>query len=295
MTDGHQRPAISPMTWLADLAYCLVGVSFSGLALKGFLIPNHFFDGGLTGASLLLREAYGLNIAYLIVPLNLPFIIMGARLIGQDFAIKTLLSVAVLGLCLLVAPYPIVTSDRLLVSIFGGVFLGLGMGMAMRGGAALDGIEVLALYTGKRVAFTTSEIILAFNVLIFLIAAALVGFESALYSTLTYYAASRTTNYVVEGLEEYTSVTIVSGESDAIKRALVMELGRGITVYKGERGFLPGSFHVSRPVDIISTVVTRLEVRRLSNMVHGIDPKAFVVTAAAKAAVGGVLRRRARH
>ncbi len=295
MSDGHQRPVTSPMTWLADLGYCLVGVLFSGLALKGFLIPNQFFDGGLTGASLLLREAYGLNIAYLIVPLNLPFIVLGARLIGQDFAIKTLLSVAVLGLCLLVVPYPIVTSDRLLVSIFGGVFLGLGMGMAMRGGAALDGIEVLALYTGKRVAFTTSEIILAFNVLIFLIAAALVGLESALYSTLTYYAASRTTNYVVEGLEEYTSVTIVSGESDAIKRALVMELGRGITVYKGERGFLPGSFHVSRPVDIISTVVTRLEVRRLSNLVHRIDPKAFVVTAAAKEAVGGVLRRRARH
>ena len=280
---------------IADLGYALVGIGFSGFALKGFLIPNSFFDGGLTGASLVLHELYGINIAYLIVPLNLPFILLGARLIGRDFAVKTALCVLGLGLCLLLVPYPTVTSDRLLVSIFGGVFMGLGMGMAMRGGAALDGIEVLALYTGKRVAFTTSEIILAFNVLIFLSAAALLGLESALYSTLTYYAASRTTNYVVEGLEEYTSVTIVSGESDAIKRALVMELGRGITVYKGERGFLPGSFHVSRPVDIISTVVTRLEVRRLSNTVHAIDPKAFVVTAAAKEAVGGVLRRRARH
>ena len=291
MTESHQQPSV----WLTDLGYVLVGIAFSGFALKGFLIPNHFFDGGLTGASLVIHEIYGINIAYLIVPFNLPFILLGAKLIGRDFAFKTLLAVGGLGLCLLLVPYPTITSDRLLVSIFGGVFLGVGMGMAMRGGAALDGIEVLALYTGKRVAFTTSEIILAFNVVIFLIAAALLGLESALYSTLTYYAASRTTNYVVEGLEEYTSVTIVSGESDAIKRALVMELGRGITVYKGERGFLPGSFDVSRPVDIVSTVVTRLEVRRLSNLVHRIDPKAFVVTAAAKEAVGGVLRRRARH
>lgn len=278
-----------------DTTYVVLGILFSGFALRGFLIPNHFFDGGVTGASLVLHELYHLNIAGLVVLLNLPFVLLGARLIGRGFAVRSFFTIVGFGACLLFVPYPIITSDRLLVSIFGGVFLGMGMGLTMRGGAALDGVEVLALFTGKRVAFTTAEIILAFNVLIFLVAALTLGLETALYSTLTYYAASRTTNYVVEGLEEYTNVTIVSGESDAVKRALVMELGRGITVYKGERGFLPGSFHVSHPVDIISTVVTRLEVRRLRNTVHAIDPKAFIVTASAKEAVGGVLRRRAHH
>ena len=280
---------------IGDLVSSLLGVLSVGFALKSFLIPNHFLDGGVTGLSLALEEFYGVNIAYPIVLLNLPFVLLGARLIGIRFAVKTLLCVAALGLVLLFVRYPIVTSDKLLVSIFGGVFLGLGIGLAMRGGSALDGIEVLALYTGKRVAFTTSEIILGLNTLIFLLAAFQLGLEAALYSTLTYYAASRTTDFVVEGLEEYTSVTIVSGASEAIKQALVMELGRGITVYKGERGFLPAQFEVSFPVDIIFTVVTRREVRRLRDVVHALDPRAFVVTASVKEAVGGVLRRRAAH
>lgn len=279
----------------ADLCYLSLGVLLSGFALKGFLVPNRFFDGGITGVSLVLHEYYRINIAYFIVPLNLPFVLMGARLMTRQFAVRTLFTVVAFGICLLLVPYPIITSDKLLVSIFGGVFLGLGAGLAMRGGAALDGIEVLALYTGRRIAFTTSEIILGLNIVIFLIAAVMLGLETALYSTLTYYAASRTTNFVVDGLEEYTSVTIVSGHSDAIKRALVMDLGRGITVYKGERGFLPGSFEHSQPVDIISTVVTRLEVRRLRNRVHAIDPHAFLVTASAKEAAGGVLSRRVEH
>lgn len=280
---------------LADVCYLCVGVLLSGFALKGFLLPNRFFDGGITGTALVLHELYHVNIAYAIVPLNLPFIYMGARLVNLQFAAKTLAAVIGFGFCLLVVPYPIVTSDKLLVSIFGGVFLGLGAGLAMRGGAALDGIEVLALYTGRSIAFTTSEIILGLNIVIFLIAAIMLGLETALYSTLTYYAASKTTSFVVDGLEEYTSVTIVSAHSEAIKRALVMDLGRGITVYKGERGYLPGSFEISHPVDIISTIVTRLEVRRLRRRIHEIDPKAFIVTAPAKEAVGGVLSRRARH
>jgi len=154
---------------------------------------------------------------------------------------------------------------------------------------------VLALYTGKRVSFTISEIILGINIIIFLIAGIKLGLPTALYSILTYYTASRTINFVIEGLEEYTGVTIISGQSEAIKKELVMTLGRGITVYKGERGFLKESFEVSHPVDIIYTVVTRLEVRRLRNIVHNIDPRAFIFTGIIKEATGGVLSRRARH
>ena len=281
--------------WLRDTLYVLAGILSSGFALRGFLVPNGFFDGGVTGISLEIHEFYHLNIAYVIVIANIPLIVMGAFQVDKIFAIKTFAAILGLGLCLAFMPYPEVTSDKLLVSIFGGVFMGIGVGLSIRGGCALDGIEVLALYTGKRVSFTISEIILGINIVIFLIAAIFKGLPTALYSILTYYAASRTLNFVIEGVEEYTGVTIISSQSEVLKERLVMELNRGITVYKGERGYLKESFDISHPVDIIFTVVTRLEVRRLRNMVHEIDPKAFVFTSTIKEAAGGVLKKRARH
>lgn len=281
--------------WLSETFSTLVGMLFSGFALKSFLVPNKFFDGGVTGISLLIHELYEVNIAYVIIIANIPFIIMGAFQVNRAFAVKTFVAVIGLGLCLQFIPYPAVTSDLLLVSIFGGVFMGIGVGLAIRGGCALDGIEVLALYTGKRISFTISEIILGLNIVIFLIAALKLGLPTALYSILTYYTASRTINFVIEGVEEYTGVTIISGESELIKEQLVMVFGRGITVYKGERGFLKDSFEVSNPVDIVFTIVTRLEVRRLRNIIHEIDPKAFIFTSTIKEAAGGVLKKRARH
>jgi uncharacterized membrane-anchored protein YitT (DUF2179 family)/predicted metal-dependent HD superfamily phosphohydrolase len=281
--------------WLIDTIYIVAGILFCGFALQSFLIPNEFFDGGVTGISLLVHELYHKNIAYVIVLANIPFIIMGAFQVNKSFAIKTFAAVIGLGLCLSFVHYPQITSDKLLVSIFGGAFMGIGVGLAIRGGCALDGIEVLALYTGRRISFTISEIILGINIVIFLIAAIKLGLPTALYSIMTYYTASRTISFVIEGLEEYTGVTIISGQSEQVKEQLVMSLGRGITVYKGERGFLKDSFDISQPVDIIFTIVTRLEVRRLRNLVHDIDPKAFIFTSTIKEAAGGVLKRKPRH
>ncbi|WP_116787757.1 YitT family protein [Flavobacterium psychrotrophum] len=280
---------------ITDVFYAAAGILFCGFALKGFLIPNHFFDGGITGLSLLVHELYHWNIGYVIVAANIPLILMAAFQVNRGFALKTLFAITGLGLCLLFIPYPQITSDKLLVSIFGGAFMGIGIGLAMRGGYALDGVEVLALYTGKRVSFTISEIILGINIIIFLIAAVKLGLPTALYSILTYYSASRTINFVVEGIEEFNGVTIISGQSELIKEALVMSLGKGITVYKGERGFLKDSYNISQPCDIVFTVVTRLELRRLKNIVHDIDPKAFVFTNVIKETAGGVLSRQARH
>lgn len=280
---------------ITDTLSTIAGILFCGFALKGFLVPNQFFDGGVTGISLLIHELYHINIAYVIIVANLPLIIMGAFQINYTFALKTLAAVIGLGLCLLFIPYPQITSDKLLVSIFGGVFMGIGVGLSMRGGCALDGIEVLALYTNKRISFTISEIILGINVIIFLIAASKLGLPTALYSILTYYTASKTISFVIEGLEEYTGVTIISGQSEPIKEKLVKELGRGITIYKGERGFLKDSFEISQDCDIVFTVVTRLEVRRLKNMVHHLDPNAFIFTSTIKEAAGGVLKRRVRE
>jgi uncharacterized membrane-anchored protein YitT (DUF2179 family) len=233
--------------WIQDTIYVVCGILFCGFALRSFLVPNSFFDGGVTGISLLVHELYHLNIAYVIIIANIPFIIMGAFQVNKTFAIRTFAAVIGLGLCLLYLPYPQITSDKLLVSIFGGVFMGIGVGLAIRGGCALDGIEVLALYTGKRIAFTISEIILGINIIIFLIAAIKLGLPTSLYSILTYYTASKTISFVIEGLEEYTGVTIISGQSEQIKRDLVMTLGRGITIYKGERGYLKDSFDIHQP------------------------------------------------
>ena len=281
--------------YITDILYTILGILFCGFALKGFLVPNKFFDGGVTGISLLLHELYHWNIGIVIVLANIPLIVMGAFQIGKAFALRTLAAVIGLALCLYFIPYPQITSDKLLVSIFGGVFMGLGVGLSMRGGCALDGIEVLALYTGKKISFTISEIILGINIIIFLLAAVHLGLPTALYSILTYYAASRTINFVIEGLEEYSGVTIISSQSELVKEQLVMKLGRGITVYKGERGFMKDSFDVSQPVDIVFTVVTRMELRKLKNLVHDIDSKAFIFTSVIKEAAGGILKRRARH
>lgn len=284
-----------PLRLLQDLLLTVIGVTIAGIALKLFLVPNHFFDGGITGISLLVHEVYGFNLGLVILLLNLPLIAISYFSIGKRFALRTLLSVVLLGVALLLIPDKALTPDKLLISIFGGAFLGIGIGLIMRTGAALDGIEVLAVYTLKRTSFTISEIILGINIVIFTIAGFRFGIETALYSILTYFTATRCIDYVVEGLQAYTGVTIVSGKSEAIKYQLVNKLGRGITVYKGERGFLPGKFEVSTECDIIFTVITRLELRKLKNLVYDVDPKAFVFANTIKEASGGIIKRRHAH
>jgi uncharacterized membrane-anchored protein YitT (DUF2179 family) len=291
MDKTHQSTS-SP---IADSVYLLLGVLSASFGLKSFLVPNHFLDGGLTGTSLLLHEVFHWPLGLVLVLINIPFIIMGAYQVGRNFAIRTSLAVLAIALCLQFVPFPEMTHDKLLVAIFGGFFLGLGIGLSMRGGGAIDGIEVLALFTLKRSSFSITEIILGMNIVIFLIAGIYMRFEVALYAMLTYYVASQTTKYVIEGIEAYTGVTIISAESERIKEALVMVMNRGITVYKGERGFMKNSFEEKADVDIVFTVITRLEVRRLKNIVGAIDPKAFVFTHTIREASGGILKKIVKH
>lgn len=280
---------------LQDVFLIIIGILSAGFAMKGFLVPNHFFDGGVSGVSLLLRELYHWNLAYIVFIANLPFIIFSWFSVGKKFALKTAGCIALLSICILFFPFPVITSDKLLISIFGGFFIGLGIGLIMRAGCALDGVEVLALYTFKKTSFTVTEITLGINICIFLIAGFKLGPETAMYSVLTYFTATKTIDFVVEGIEAYTGVTIISGKSELIKYRLVNELSRGITVYKGERGFLPGQFEMHSECDIIFTIVTRLELRKLKNLVHEADPKAFIFANTIKEASGGILRRRQGH
>ncbi len=281
--------------WVSDWIFIVLGVLLAAFSLKGFLIPNGFFDGGITGISLLVSELYHLDISYVIMLANLPFIIICVYAVNFNYALKTFFCILLLGICLYYFPHYSITSDKLLVSIFGGFFVGAGIGLTMRAGCAIDGIEVLALYTWKKTSFTITEIILAINIIIFSVAALHFGIQVALYSMLTYFTATRTVDYVVEGLEAYIGVTIISGKSEIIKDRLVNEMGRGITIYKGERGFLPGKFDLHDDCDIIFTVITRLEIRKLKNLVSEIDPRSFVFASTIKEASGGIIKRRHVH
>ncbi|MEO8820865.1 MAG: YitT family protein [Ginsengibacter sp.] len=289
------RKRIEIHGWISDGIFIIVGVLLAAFSLKGFLIPNGFFDGGITGISLLISEITKKDISWIIMVANLPFIIICIYAINFNYALKTFFCILLLGLCLYFFPHYSITSDKLLVSIFGGFFLGAGIGLTMRAGCAIDGIEILALYTWKKTSFTITEIILAINILIFSIAAFRFGIQIALYSMLTYFTASRTVDYVVEGLEAYIGVTIISSKSEIIKDRLVNEMGRGITIYKGERGFLPGKFDLHDDCDIIFTVITRLEIRKLKNLVSEIDPRSFVFASTIKEASGGIIKRRHVH
>ncbi|MFD2599124.1 YitT family protein [Sphingobacterium corticis] len=278
-----------------DIIFLILGVLCASFALKSFLVPNHFLDGGVTGISLLLHEVYGWNLGLLLILLNIPFILLSWAKVGRNFAIRSSLTIILIALAMHFISFPELTHDRLLVAMFGGFFMGIGIGLSMRGGGTFDGMEVLALLTFKRSSFTITEIILGMNMIIFIIAAAFIRVETALYAILTYLIASQTTKYVIEGIEAYTGVTIVSSDSEAVKRALVLSLNRGITVYKGERGFMKESFERSTDVDIIFTIVTRLEVRKLRNIVHAIDPKAFIFTQTVREPQGGIVKEIVKH
>ena len=254
------------------------------------MLTNHFIDGGATGISLLLNAITKVELYILIICVNLPFILLGYKIMGRVFAIKTALGIAGLSLCLATVTFPNVTNDNLLVAVFGGFFLGAGIGFAVRGGAVIDGTEVLAIYLSKKFGTTMGDIIMAINVIIFSAAAYFLGIEVALYSMITYLAASRTLDFIVEGIEEYIGVTIVSSHNEEIREMIINVMGRGVTVYSGKKGF--GRRGESKEVDIIYTVITRLEINKLNTEIEKIEDNAFVVMNVVKDTKGGMIKKR---
>jgi uncharacterized membrane-anchored protein YitT (DUF2179 family) len=259
--------------------------------LRGFLLPNNFIDGGAVGISLLITEIAGLYLPLVLVLVNAPFILLGIRIIGTWFAIKTAVAIGLLALAVAFIPYPEMTQDKLLVAGFGGFFLGAGIGLAVRGGCVIDGTEVMAIFMSRKTGLTIGDVILIINIIIFSFAAYLLSVETAMYAVLTYLAASKTVDFIIEGIEEYTGVTIISHKQEAIKDVITNELGRGFTIYKGERGF--GKKGKSKEqVDIVYTVVTRLEVSKLKGEVEKIDPEAFIIMHSIIDTKGGMIKKR---
>lgn len=291
LAKGLYRVRKSVFQHIKDSILVVIGILSAGFGLKSFLLPNKFIDGGATGISLLVNAVSTWPLALIIVLVNIPFILVGYRQIGKLFTIKTMLAIVGLAICLAIVNYPIVTSDKLLVAVFGGFFLGAGIGFAVRGGCVLDGTEVLAIYISRKTGSTIGDIILVINVFIFASAAYLLGIDTAMYSMLTYLSASKTVDFLIEGIEEYTGVTIISPKNNEIAKVITERLGRGITVYKSAGGYGKRGY-VQEEQEIIFTVVTRLEVSRLKHEIEIIDPNAFVVMHSIKDTRGGMIKKR---
>ena len=278
-----------------DALLIVAGIISAGFGINGFLLSSHFIDGGITGISMLLTDIFGFPISILLALLNIPFIILAYKRIGLKFAVKTSLAILGLALCLAFFPYPDVTPDKLLTAIFGGFFIGTGIGLAMRGGAVLDGTEIAAVLLSRSSAILkVSDVILLLNVLIFTAAVFFLGVEPALYSIVTYFAASKMIDYVVNGIEEYTAVTIISDHNDEIKDIITNRLHHGVTVYTGTSGYgRRGEKRLDN--DILYTVITRLEVGSLQTEISKIDPDAVIIHQSINGIKGGIIKKRALH
>ncbi|MBV9209986.1 MAG: YitT family protein, partial [Acidobacteria bacterium] len=250
----------------------VLGIFSAGLGLKGFLLSSHFIDGGVTGVSMLLSAVLGLPLSVLILIINLPFIALGYQQVGRRFAVKSVLAIGGLSLCLAFVKFPDVTPDKLLTAVFGGFFIGAGIGLAIRGGAVLDGTEIAALLISKSShLLRVGDVILLLNVFIFSAAAFFLGVEAALYSMLTYFAASKTIDFLIHGIEEFTAVVIISDKHAEIRAAIIRDLNRTVTVYKGRKGL------TDVEQDILFCVVTRLEIGKVKAVATEIDEGAFIL------------------
>jgi len=290
LAKGYREFLISSKRQFKDFILITIGIFSASFGFKGFLLTNHFIDGGATGISLLISALTEIPLYILIICVNIPFIILAYNVMGKQFAIKTAIAITGLSFVLATVTFPNVTNDNLLVAIFGGFFLGAGIGFAIRGSAVIDGTEVLAIFLSRKFGTTIGDIIIAINVLIFGAAAYFLGVEIALYSMITYLAASKTLDFIVEGIEEYIGVTIVSSHSEEIRQMIINKMGRGVTLYSGKRGY--GKRDEIKEVEIIYTVITRLEISKLTTEIEKIEPTAFVVMSSVKDTKGGMIKKR---
>lgn len=290
LAKGFRELKIETIRYLKDAILILLGIASAAFGLESFLMPNSFIDGGATGISLLVSELSGIPLWMLILVVNIPFITLAYNIIGKIFALKTALAIGLLSICIATIHFQEVTHDKLLVAVFGGFFLGAGIGLSVRGGAVIDGTEVLAIFLSRKLGTTLGDIIIGINIIIFSAAAYFLSVEAALYSMITYLVASKTLDFFIEGIEEYTGVTIISPHSEDIRQMIVETMGRGVTVYSGKRGFGRGG--ESKERDIVYTVITRLELNRLKTEIEKIDPNSFVVMSSVKDTKGGMIKKR---
>jgi uncharacterized membrane-anchored protein YitT (DUF2179 family) len=267
-----------------------IGAIIMAVGLELFLVPNHIMDGGIVGVSIIASHLLSLPLGIFIFVLNLPFIFLGYKQIGKTFALSTGLGITVLsGTTIFLHNLQPFTTDTLLATVFGGIILGIGVGIVIRYGGSLDGTEILAILFNRKSPFSVGEIIMFFNLLIFTIAGFVFTWEQAMYSIMAYYIAYKMIDIVIQGMEESKSVYIISDEIDEIGQTIMDRLGRGVTFLHGEGAY------TGNDKKVIFTVITRLEESKLKSIVAEIDDHAFLAIGNIAEVKGGRFKKKDIH
>ena len=275
-------------TYFSEYFQIFIGIVLTSLGLNAFLLPNGFLDGGVTGIALLVRTQVDINLSYLLLIFSIPFLILGYFTVSKQIVIRSIISILGLAIFIHFENFQTLTDDKLLISIFGGLLVGSGIGIAIRNGSVLDGSEILGIYLNDKFGISIGKVVLFFNIILFSITAFAVSVEVALYSILTYIIAAKVTDTVIEGFEDFIGVTIVSKKHPIIKKAILEELGVGLTIYKGSSGF--GYNGQIEDFDIIHSIVNRIDIKKMYGIIKVIDADAFIVEFDVNSVKGGVLR-----
>lgn len=285
-----QHSRLTKVELLRRIVFITIGAMLMAVGLEIFLVPNNIIDGGITGISIIFGHLSGVPLGVFLFLLNLPFLFIGYKQIGKTFAISTLYGVLVMSIgTFLLHPVPAFTDDTFLAAIFGGVILGVGVGLVIRSGGSLDGTEIVAILINKKIPFSVGEIVMFFNFFILGSAGFVFGWDRAMYSLVAYYLAFKLIDITIEGFDESKSVWIISENSETIGDAIMSRLGRGVTYLHGEGAFSGGSKKV------IFCVVTRLEEAKLKLIVQEIDESAFLAVGNIHDVKGGRFKKRDIH
>ncbi|MEK5379537.1 YitT family protein [Niallia sp. FSL W8-0635] len=282
---------IMPKRVLASrIFFIIIGSILMGVGIEEFLVPNQILDGGIVGISIILSHLSGAKLGYFIFLLNIPFFYIGYKQIGKTFTLSTMLGISVLSITtILLHDVPVFTSDLLLATVFGGIILGIGVGIVLRFGGSLDGTEVLALLFSKKSPFSVGEIIMFFNVFIFICAGFVFSWNRAMYSLIAYFIAFKVIDIVIAGLDESKSVWIISDQSEIIGETILARLGRGVTYLKGEGAYTGDTKKV------IFCVINRLEEAKLKTIIEELDQTAFLAVANISEVRGGRFKKKDIH
>ncbi|MFC0476603.1 YitT family protein [Robertmurraya beringensis] len=270
--------------------FITIGALLMAVGLEIFLIPNQVIDGGVTGVSIMLSHITGIKLGIFLFILNLPFVYLGYKQFGKTFAISTIYGIIMLSLfATFFHPVDPFTDDILLATIFGGIFLGIGVGLVIRNGGALDGTEILSIVISKKVPFSVGEIVMFINLFILGSAGFVYSWDRAMYSILAYVIASKAIDVVITGMEESKSVWIISDFAHEIGDAITDRLGRGVTFLHGEGAY------TGDEKKVIFCIITRLEESKMTSIVEEIDPSAFLAIADIAEVRGGRFKKKAIH
>lgn len=274
---------------VAEYVQISIGILLASVGLKGFLLPNGFLDGGVTGIAILINNQLQLNISVLLVVLSIPFLVLAYFTLSKRIVIKSVISIIALAISVHLETFGTITNDKLLIAIFGGLFVGMGIGITIRNGAVLDGSEILGVFLNDRFGIDIGKVILIFNIVLFSITALLLSVEIALYGILTYIVTAKVTDFIIAGFEDFIGVMIVSRHHEQVKTAIIEELGVGMTIYQGESGY--GNAGPTENIKIIHTIINRIDIRRVHRIINTVDSNAFIVEFDVNNIKGGVLRR----